>query len=163
MTHNASDSHSPTEANQHTAKVFSQRFFVPPSAIDELGHVSNLEWVCWVSRLATAHSESVGLGFAGYQKLGLLWVVRRHEVDYLAEAREGEEIHGDTWIADVRGATSRRSTTFRRVEPDGSTKLLVRAETTWAMIDIHRRRPTRVPKDLLARYGFTPGARPPRG
>ncbi|MEZ4371740.1 MAG: thioesterase family protein [Polyangiaceae bacterium] len=149
-----SDTPSHTDQEATTAKVFSQRFSVPPEVIDELGHVSNLEWVRWVSRIATAHSESVGLGFSAYQQLGLLWVVRRHEIDYLAEALEGQLLEVNTWIADVRGATSRRSTRFHRIADDGSRQLLVSAETTWAMIDLKRRRPTRVPKDLLARYGF---------
>ncbi|MCB9605251.1 MAG: acyl-CoA thioesterase [Polyangiaceae bacterium] len=149
-----SDTQPHADPDATTAKVFSQRFCVLHEAIDELGHVSNLEWVRWVSRIATAHSESVGLGFSAYQKLGLLWVVRRHEIDYLAEALEGQELEVTTWIDDVRGATSRRSTRFHRTEPDGRRRLLVSAETTWAMIDVQRRRPTRVPKDLLARYGF---------
>ena len=149
-----SDTQSQEDQETLTAKVFSQRFLVPPEAIDELGHVSNLEWVRWVSRIATAHSESVGLGFSAYQQLGLLWVVRRHEIDYLAEALEGQQLEVSTWIADVRGATSRRSTRFHRIADDGSQQLLVSAETTWAMIDINRRRPTRVPRHLLSRYGF---------
>ncbi|MGE3670052.1 MAG: acyl-CoA thioesterase [Polyangiaceae bacterium] len=149
-----SDTQSQEDQETLTAKVISQRFLVPPEAIDELGHVSNLEWVRWVSRIATAHSESVGLGFSAYQQLGLLWVVRRHEIDYLAEALEGQQLEVTTWIADVRGATSRRSTRFHRIADDGSQQLLVSAETTWAMIDINRRRPTRVPRHLLSRYGF---------
>lgn len=154
MTTKPIDTQPASDSRRDSAKVFSQRFLVPPDVIDELGHVSNLEWVRWVSRIATAHSESVGLGFAAYSELGLLWVVRRHEVDYLAEALEGQELEVATWIADVRGATSRRSTTFHRVEQGERTQLLVRAETTWAMIDTQRRRPTRVPKQLLERYGF---------
>ncbi|MCA9632384.1 MAG: acyl-CoA thioesterase [Myxococcales bacterium] len=158
MSEDTSHTSCATEPGVAAAKGFSQRFFVPADAIDELGHVSNLEWVRWISRIATAHSESVGLGFTAYRSLGLLWVVRRHEVDYLAEALEGEDIEARTWIADVKGATSRRSTTFHRLESDGTRKLLVRAETTWALIDLARRRPTRVPSDLLERYGFTPAA-----
>lgn len=137
------------------ANAFSQRFCVPAEAIDELGHVGNLEWVRWVTRAASAHSAAVGLDLQAYQGRGVVWVVRRHEVDYLAEALEGEELLAHTWIADARGATSRRATVFTRAAQPA--QALVSATTTWALIDIARRRPVRIPADLLTRYGLTGG------
>ena len=63
-------------ANAHT-----HRFTVPTSDIDELGHVGNVSWVRWVNEAATEHSRSVGLDLAAYKELGLLWVVRKHEIE----------------------------------------------------------------------------------
>lgn len=130
------------------ANAFSHRFAVPDSDIDELGHAGNVSWVRWVNEAATAHSRSVGLDLAAYRALGLLWVVRRHEIEYLAPAFAGESLEAITWVASVRGATSLRETVFRRA---GVT--LAHAATTWVLIEIASGRPVRVPAELLARYG----------
>ncbi|MCA9600150.1 MAG: acyl-CoA thioesterase [Myxococcales bacterium] len=129
-------------ANAHT-----HRFTVPTSDIDELGHVGNVSWVRWVNEAATEHSRSVGLDLAAYKELGLLWVVRKHEIEYLGSAFAGEELEAATWVDSIKGATSLRQTRFYR---DG--KLLCRAATTWVLLSIATGRPTRVPPELLARY-----------
>ncbi|MBI3203947.1 MAG: acyl-CoA thioesterase [Myxococcales bacterium] len=133
------------------ANAFSHSFVVPATDIDDLGHASNVAWVRWVQDAATSHSGSVGLDLRAYRELGVLWVVRRHEIEYLAPAFDGERLSALTWIDGMRAATSLRRTVFRR-ESDGAT--LCRAATTWVLLDIQSGRPTRVPKALLARYGF---------
>jgi acyl-CoA thioester hydrolase len=77
--------------------------------------------------------------------------VRKHEIEYKASALVGEALVATTWVADLRGATSQRRTLFSRAGTP-----LVRAATTWALIDAATGRPRRVPKDLMAKYGFGP-------
>jgi acyl-CoA thioester hydrolase len=133
------------------ADAYVHRFVVQPEHIDELGHAGNVTWVRWVNDAAIAHSTSVGLDASAYRELGVVWVVRKHEVEYLWQALEGETIDALTWVASLRGATSLRKTVFHRGDDQ---RLLVRAATTWALIDIATTRPRRIPKELLARYGF---------
>lgn len=130
--------------------AFTYRFVVEPAHIDELGHAGNVTWVRWVNDIAIAHSTSVGLSADVYQERGIVWVVRKHEVEYLWQALLGEELEAKTWIANVRGATSLRRTRFVRRSDE---RLLVQAATTWALVDIQTGRPKRVPPDLLDRYG----------
>jgi acyl-CoA thioester hydrolase len=101
---------------------------------------------------ATAHSVSIGLDLEAYRALGVLWVVRRHEIDYLGQAFEGETLEVLTWVETLRGATSLRRTLFRRATDAG---LLCRAATTWVLLDIASGRPRRIPRELLERYGFS--------
>ena len=131
------------------ANAFSHRFVVPAGDIDDLGHASNVSWVRWVQDAATAHSLSIGLGLDAYRSLGVVWVVRRHEIEYLGAAFADQEIEAVTWVASLKGATSLRRTIFRR---DGAE--LARAATTWVLLSIGTGRPTRVPAELLSRYGF---------
>ena len=133
------------------ANAFSHQFNVPASDIDDLGHAGNVSWVRWVNEAAGAHSLSIGLGLAEYRELGLLWVVRRHEIEYLAAAFEGEEIRATTWVESHKGATTERRTLFQRVN---DARELARARTTWVLITIPSGKPTRIPKELLMRYGF---------
>lgn len=134
------------------ANAFTHRFRVAESDIDELGHAGNVTWVRWVNDAATAHSRSVGLGLAEYKKRGLLWVVRRHEIDYLGQAFAGETIEATTWVESVRGATSLRRTLFHHASDQ---RLLARCATTWVLIKIDGGRPTRVPQELMERYGVS--------
>ncbi len=134
------------------ANAFTHRFVVASQDIDDLGHASNVSWVRWVQEAAAAHSLSIGLGLEAYRKLGALWVVRRHELDYLGPAFEGETIDATTWVHSVKGATSVRRTLLRCA---GDGRVLGRAATMWVMVNATTGRPTRVPKELLARYGLS--------
>ncbi|HEX3595759.1 MAG TPA: thioesterase family protein [Polyangiaceae bacterium] len=123
---------------------------VVASDIDELGHANNVVWVRWINEAAIAQSRSVGLDHEMYLRMHVIWVVRRHDIEYLSPALEGESLEALTWVADLRGATSRRRTVIRR---DG--RLLSRAETTWALVDTDTQKPRRIPEEMLARYGFS--------
>ncbi len=137
---------------QPPANAFTHRFDVPPGDIDMLGHAGNVSWVRWINEAATAHSVSIGLDLEAYRELGVVWVVRRHEVDYLGQAFEGEALEALTWVESLRGATSLRRTLFRRTDSEST---LCRAVTTWVLLDIASGRPRRIPRELLERYGFT--------
>ena len=134
--------------------AFTHRFEVPASDVDDLGHASNVSWVRWVGEAATAHSQAVGLDLAAYHELGVYWVVRRHEIEYLGSAFGGEALDATTWVVDNRGASSRRRTLFRRAA-DG--QVLGRATTTWALVSAEGGKPARIPRGLLERYGFEKG------
>jgi acyl-CoA thioester hydrolase len=120
---------------------------ITPTAadIDELGHVSNLVYLRWVLEIATAHSLSVGWGHPEYRALGSVFVVRRHEIDYIAQVREGDSLIGETWVDDWRLASCIRKTELRRGE-----QVVARAATTWAMLAFGSGRPTKIPDHVKA-------------
>ena len=68
--------------------------------IDMLGHASNIAYLRWVQDVAVAHSAAVGLDMEGYSQLGAVFVVRRHEIDYLRPVVRGD--HSSC----VRGSTA---------------------------------------------------------
>lgn len=101
--------------------------------IDELLHVNNVRWVRWVIDVAVAHSAAMGLTFQDYIALGVIWVVRRHEIDYLCPARKGEALTAYTWVDSYGTTSSLRKAVFCRAS-DG--RPLVTAATTWVMVDL---------------------------
>ncbi len=121
---------------------FRLRITAQASDIDELQHVSNIAYVRWIQDAATAHSAAVGLRWEDYQRIGGLFVVRKHEIEYLLPALLDDRIELITWLAEVRGATSLRRTQIVRVA-DGAD--LARATTRWAYLSGETRRPTRIP------------------
>ncbi len=72
---------------------------------------------------------------------GFAWVVRRHTVEYLLPAVEGDQIIVRTWVADMQKVTS-----LRRYEVSCGEKLLARAETNWAFIRTADARLMRIPE-----------------
>ncbi len=131
------------------------RLAVAPAAadVDEQGHVSNLVYLRYVLDAATAHSVAVGWDHAAYVKLGALFVVRRHEIEYLAPTYEGQALTVTTWIEGWSAATSVRRT---RLVRDGDGREVARATTLWAMVSIASGRPTRIP--AAVREAFAPSA-----
>lgn len=123
------------------------RFTLPIIAaeadIDELGHVSNLVYLRWVLEVAMAHSISLGWDHAAYRALGSVFVVRRHEIDYVAQVTVGQTISAQTWVDDWKQASCIRKTELLR---DG--KVVARAATTWAFISLSSGRPIRIPDEL---------------
>lgn len=125
-----------------------ERFPFPITAqatdIDELGHVSNLVYLRWVLEAATAHSVARGWGQAEYLALGSVWVVRRHELDYLAQVTVGQSLIAETWVDSWKAASCVRKTELVR---DGI--VVARAATTWAFMSMSSGRPTRIADVVL--------------
>jgi acyl-CoA thioester hydrolase len=128
-----------------------ERFAIPitPEAadIDELGHVSNLVYLRWVLEAAMAHSHSVGWDYPRYRELGAVFMVRRHEIDYVAQVSLGQVLRAETWVETWRPASCIRKTEILR---DG--QIVARGATIWALIALASGRPQRIPDELLAMF-----------
>jgi acyl-CoA thioester hydrolase len=129
-----------------TRPIFIHAITAAPEHIDELGHVNNAVWVQWIQEVALGHWYSVA---SAAHQAAYLWVVVRHEIDYLRAAVVGETVTGRTWVGETpRGARFDRHMEF--VGEDGKVK--VRAVTHWAIIDIAKGRPIRVPPEVIAPF-----------
>jgi acyl-CoA thioester hydrolase len=138
--------------------TFVTEFVAGPEHIDQLGHVSNIEYLRWIVAAAEGHSIHAGYGEQRYRELGFVWVVRRHEIDYLVSARLGDVVRATTWVAEFRGASCVRATTLCRA---GDDVVLARARTTWACISLTTGRPCRIPNELV--HAFAADAELPTG
>ncbi len=123
---------------------------VTESSIDELGHASNIAYVRWIQDVAIAHSNAVGMDFAAYRQLGGVFVVRRHEIDYLRPVLRGDRIEVRTWIDSVMAAKCRRATEI----VDASARVVSRATTTWGYVEIASGRPVRIPDAIRNAFGM---------
>jgi acyl-CoA thioester hydrolase len=128
-----------------------QRFAItitPEAAdIDELGHVSNLVYLRWVLDVAMAHTRARGWDYEQYRALGAIFMVRRHEIDYIAQVTLGQTLRAETWVDSWRAASCIRKTELIR---DGI--VVARAATTWAMIGLASGRPQRIPSELTSLF-----------
>lgn len=117
--------------------------------IDQLGHVSNMIYLRWVQHAAAAHSSAVGLDIAAFKKLGLIFLVREHQITYLQPTFAGDKITVVSWLESCKGASSIRKT---RIIRDKDQAELARAATRWVLIDSETGRPKRIPKEFLEAY-----------
>ncbi|AHE56808.1 acyl-CoA thioesterase [Sphingomonas sanxanigenens] len=114
--------------------------------IDELGHVNNAVWVRWIQDVAVAHWMAAA---TPAEVDAYVWVVIRHEIDYVGNLRAGDAVTVRTWVPDPpRGAKFDRHMLFTGA--DGREK--VRAISTWVMMDKATGRPMRVPAALATRF-----------
>ena len=117
-----------------------------PDDIDELGHVNNAVWVRWIQDMATEHWRATA---EPAHVDAYVWVVVRHEIDYLRAVLPGETVTGRTWVGEApRGARFDRLVEFTGA--DGKPR--VRARTTWAILDKATGRPLRVPDEVAAPF-----------
>lgn len=129
----------------------SARFTMPITAseadIDEVGHVSNLVYLRWVLEVAMEHSRARGWDYPDYKTFGAVFMVRRHEIDYIAQVSVGQTLSAETWVDEWRAASCIRKTELIR---DG--KVVARAATTWALISLGSGRPIRIPDEMRDQF-----------
>jgi acyl-CoA thioester hydrolase len=119
---------------------FEHSFVVKPEDIDRQGHVNNVRYLQWIQDVAVAHWLSRA---TDEQKAQIIWVVMRHEIDYLSPAFENEAITVTTWVGESSGAKWERFTEILRGD-----KILVKAKSIWVALDSKRLRPRRVDAEL---------------
>jgi acyl-CoA thioester hydrolase len=126
--------------------AFERTITATQADVDELGHVNNAVWVRWIQDIATAHWDEVA---PEAHRAAHIWVVTRHQIDYLRAVLPGETVTGRTWVAEApRGARFDRLVEF--VGEDGKPR--VKARTTWALLDRATGRPLRVSGEVAAPF-----------
>ena len=121
--------------------AFTITITVSSEDIDTLHHVNNLVYVKWMDKIATTHWDFLTKDNPLPQ---YIWVVMRHEIDYLKQATLGDEIVVKTWVGETKGITSVRFMEFYKNDV-----LLVKAKTVWAMLHAETFKPTRIREDVL--------------
>jgi acyl-CoA thioester hydrolase len=132
--------------------VYRHEFTVSAEAIDGNGHVNNVAYVQWMQDVAVRHSETSGCTRAT-RNANAIWVVRKHTVEYLRPAFEGDLITVMTWITDFRRALSLRKYKFIRTSDN---TVLSRGETDWVFVDAASGRPRTIPQEVKGAFTLVP-------
>ena len=118
--------------------------------IDGLKHTNNAVYVRWCETVAWAHSATLGLDLADYQRLDRAMAIRRGEYDYLLPSVEGDELLLATWLtgSDGKITLERRFQLIRA----GDRATVLRGCWQLVCIDLNNGRPRRMPAEFSARY-----------
>jgi acyl-CoA thioester hydrolase len=132
--------------------VYRYDITVPKEAVDENGHVNNVEYVRWMQEAAVRHSDSCGCTEAT-KAAGAIWVVRMHRIEYLRPAFAGEEIIILTWVSNFRRVLTLRKYRFVRVHDNA---VIAEGETDWVFVDIVSGKPRSIPKEVSSVFVVVP-------
>lgn len=123
--------------------VFYLPITVAPEDIDELNHVNNIVYLRYVQDAAIGHWKTVPQEIASQ----IIWMARRHEIDYLKQAFLGEELVAKTWVDDFVGVKSIRHCEIVRGE-----EVLARSVTYWISLDAQTLRPKRITEEIVKQF-----------
>ena len=124
------------------SEVYKKHLTVSEDDLDDQQHVNNVRYVQWIQDIAQEHWETRA---SEEQKVGFVWVVVRHEIDYKMEALLNDEILLETRIIDTTHVTSVREVAIKN---NNSGKLLAKAKTTWCLLDQKTKKPQRISDEL---------------
>ena len=121
-----------------------------PADIDGLNHTNNAVYVRWCEQIGWAHSASLGLTLADYQRLDRAMAIRRGEYDYLLPTFAGEALTLATWLVggDGKLAMARH---FQLVR-DSDQATVLRGRWDLICIEMSSGRARRMPPEFLAAY-----------
>ena len=111
--------------------------------IDELNHVNNIVYLRYVQEAASGHWHTVPDEIASQ----IIWVARRHEIDYLKPAFLGDELVVKTWVDSFVGVKSLRHCEIMRGED-----VLARSITHWIALDAQTLRPKRITEEIVSKF-----------
>ncbi|MGB7251686.1 MAG: acyl-CoA thioesterase [Phormidesmis sp.] len=114
---------------------------IPASAIDQNGHLNNVEYVSWMQAAAIAHANDTGCTRLTTE-IGATWIVRKHQVEYLQPAFVDEVVILFTWITTIRKVRSQRKYQFFR---PADQQVLAIASTDWVFVDAQTGSPLAIP------------------
>jgi acyl-CoA thioester hydrolase len=166
-------------------RLFTRPFRVRYGECDAYGVLYNGAYLRYMLEAAFEASAAAGYDQARYRQEGRKWLIRAHQVEYLRPVVYGQTLHVQTWVSDIRRASSRRQYLFYRLpagapappaearvmgEPGlppeaaaAGAETIARAFTDWLYLDAHSQQPVRVPPELGAAFfpeglpsGFAP-------
>lgn len=118
--------------------------------VTEAGTVSVGGLLRYLEHLATTASAARGFDHDWYERSGTGWVVR--EMDLLLGWLPGidDDVMMATWLSDFRRVQANREYAIWRLADQ---RLVARARARWAYVDRARGQLTRLPDELVARFG----------
>ena len=132
-------------------RSYTIRLRVRHSDIDVMGHVNNAIYLHYVMEAAFQHAESAGFTVERMRELGGGWVVRRTEIEYLRQARAGDELLITTTIASMNGTRATRET---KMVDATTNKTVASASTDYVWVNL-RGRPSQIPSEAIATFDLS--------
>jgi acyl-CoA thioester hydrolase len=123
-------------------KFFSIKQSVLKKHLDDLNHVNNIQYLCWVQEAAKLHWEYlVGEDINEFH----FWVVRSHQIEYKYAAKFGDNLLIKTYVTKTNTFLSERIVEII-LEPDE--KIITRCITKWCYVNRESGKLEKIPKKI---------------
>ena len=109
---------------------------------DETGKLSLVGVMNYLQDCSTFHSEDIGRGFKQLTSEGYAWVLATWQIQVDRLPQFGEKICVGTWSYQMKGLQASRSFVIN----DASGASIVKADSTWYLMDIKEGKAARVPE-----------------
>jgi acyl-CoA thioester hydrolase len=129
-----------------TNNHYKKTIIVLPEHLDDINHVNNVVYVQWMQDIAGEHWNSVA---TDKLKQDLLWMIKRHEIDYFNQAFLGDELVMETWTGDFTNVTWKRHYEIIRLVDK---KKIISASSVWIPFDRKTQRPRRVDNEMVMMF-----------
>jgi acyl-CoA thioester hydrolase len=131
----------------NSPKKFEDEIVVQPEHLDESDHVNNVVYVQFMQEIANKHWSSVTNADL---EDNVIWVVRRHEIDYFAEAFLHDTLLLRTWTGEHTAVTWTR---YCEIIRKADQKKIITSKSVWVMLDRQTGKPKRIDEKMLSRFG----------
>lgn len=132
---------------------YQQRVTVHRQHLDLFEHVNNVIYVQFIEEVAIGHAAAVGFTLERFKALGVIPVMRRHELRYHRPAVLGDALVVSTEVTHCQGVRATRHNEVRRERDDA---LLVDSTSEWVWLEPRRFKPVRVPQAILEAFDWPP-------
>jgi len=126
------------------AHHFENTMLVLPEHLDDQNHVNNVMYVKFMQDIAIQHWTSIAPPALNDE---IVWVVKRHEIDYHAPAFLKDELLLKTHTGAATAVTWDRHYEIIRLSDN---KRLITAKSCWVMLDKKTGRPRRIDDSIKA-------------
>ena len=123
--------------------IFEYRLIVQQEHLDDLQHVNNVVYVQFMQDVAGRHWNSKVVKADADQ---VIWMVRKHEIEYLAQAFLGDELIVRTWTGENTSVTWDRHYEIIRIADQ---KKIIIAKSIWVLLDMQSGKPKRIEDRII--------------
>ncbi len=123
---------------------FENTLLVLPEHLDNLNHVNNVIYVQFMQDIAIQHWFSVSPPEMNEE---IVWVVKRHEIDYHAPAFLGDELLLKTYTGACTAVTWDRHCEIIRTSDN---RKIITSKSTWVCLDKQTGRPRKIDESIQA-------------
>lgn len=125
-------------------RAWTESFRVRTYESDANGLVYPAALCGYLQEAAGNHARSLGVSIEQMNAQGLTWMLSRLRLEIQRVPTRRDNLEVETWPSGSEGLVANRDFLVR----DGSGREVARATTAWLVIDMERRRPTRVPSTI---------------
>lgn len=111
--------------------------------LDAVNHVNNVVYVEWMQEIAREHWNKYASAVLQDE---VMWMIKRHEIDYYHQAFLNDELEMETWTGDYTNVTWKRHYSIKRLS-DG--KKIIESVSVWIPLNSKTLRPRRVDDELI--------------
>ena len=116
---------------------------VQQSHLDAMNHVNNVVYIQWMQDIASMHWHAIA---TPELKNKLVWMIRKHEVNYHNQAFLNDNLLITTWTGEYTNVTWKRHYEITR---PADNKKIISAVSLWIPVDVETQKPQRIDEAMV--------------